>query len=94
MISGFLSLRFVMQTNSAAEDDLSTKTLFFLLFPFHIQISISATEETHLFTTENGAIDINLISKLLFKSKQMDFIVKSYWQYVLRDVKGKAWQKK
>lgn len=34
------------------------------------------------------AIDINLISKLLFKSKQMDFIVKNYWQYVLRESDG------
>lgn len=56
---------------------------FFLVFVWFFDFL-----KTHLFANERvRAIDINLISKLLFKSKQMYFIVRNYWQYVLRDVR-------
>lgn len=65
------------QTKKHREDNFSTKKLPFATLNFLFPL-----QKTHLFTSGRRAIDINLISKLLFKSKQMDFIVKIYWQYV------------
>lgn len=68
-----------------ANSNLSTKILsFFHRFRFPQSASVCS---------QARAIDINLISKLLFKSKQMYFIVRNYWQYVLRDVKKEIWQR-
>lgn len=43
-----------MQTNSADEDNLSTKKKEYFSLPFHIQISISATENASVYDQERG----------------------------------------
>lgn len=77
----FYHFLFVMQTRNTQQPSslrsIYQRNSFQIRFPQKANASVKRR-------VRKRAIDINLISKLLFKSKQMYFIVKNYWQYVLR----------